>query len=173
MHEKIGEDAAPESLSHPAAEDSFASAPSGDGPLEESPAATAVTAPVPVAATPPIPDVTGVSSPPQRGGLASGNEEPNPSSGEVAERTLLSARHSFVAKCGFLQAATPHQGCRDFFLPAVPTRQAVAGCGVARGRPVSSLLWRYRRFVKLRGGRGRKWGAIFGGRGEAPPRLWI
>ena len=69
MHEKIGEAAAPESLSRPAAEDSFASAPSGDGPPEKSPAAaTAVTAQAPVATTPPIPDVTGFSSPPQREG---------------------------------------------------------------------------------------------------------
>ena len=68
MHEKIGEDAAPESLSRPAAEDPIAAAPSGDGPPEQSPAATAFTAPAPVAAALPIPDVTGVSSPPQRGG---------------------------------------------------------------------------------------------------------
>lgn len=67
MHEKIGEDAAPESLSRPAAGDSIAAAPSGGGPPEDSPAATAVTAPAPVAAAPPISDVTGVSSPPQRG----------------------------------------------------------------------------------------------------------
>ena len=67
IHEKIGEDAAPGSLSHPAAEDSFASAPSGDGPPEESPAATAVTAPAPVEATPTIPAVPGASSPPQLG----------------------------------------------------------------------------------------------------------
>ena len=69
----------------------------------------------------------------------------------------------------FAGGNAPSQGCRGFFLPAVPTRQAVAGCGVARGRSLRSLLWLYRHFVKLRGGRGRKGGGIFGGRGEAPP----